>query len=57
MSWLTQRTRELTKQARNLGLCVERVTGIEPALSAWEEFLCHRVLQRFWRPHLDPVDP
>jgi hypothetical protein len=24
--------------------CLERVTGIEPALSAWEEFLCHRVL-------------
>jgi len=23
---------------------LERVTGIEPALSAWEEFLCHRVL-------------
>ena len=23
---------------------VERVTGIEPALSAWEEFLSHRVL-------------
>ena len=23
--------------------CVERVTGIEPALSAWEEFLSHRV--------------
>jgi hypothetical protein len=23
---------------------VERVTGIEPALSAWEEFLCHRGL-------------
>jgi len=22
---------------------VERVTGIEPALSAWEEFLSHRV--------------
>jgi len=22
---------------------VERVTGIEPALSAWEESLCHRV--------------
>jgi hypothetical protein len=23
--------------------CVERVTGIEPALSAWEEFSSHRV--------------
>jgi len=23
--------------------CVERVTGIEPALSAWEEFLSHPV--------------
>jgi hypothetical protein len=23
---------------------LERVTGIEPALSAWEEFLCPRVL-------------
>jgi hypothetical protein len=23
---------------------LERVTGIEPALSAWEEFLCRRVL-------------
>jgi hypothetical protein len=23
---------------------VERVTGIEPALSAWEDFLCHRKL-------------
>jgi hypothetical protein len=23
---------------------VERVTGIEPALSAWEEFLSHRIL-------------
>jgi len=23
---------------------MERVTGIEPALSAWEEFLSHRVL-------------
>jgi hypothetical protein len=23
--------------------CVERVTGIEPALSAWEELLSHRV--------------
>ena len=23
--------------------CLERVTGIEPALSAWEEFLSHRV--------------
>jgi hypothetical protein len=22
---------------------LERVTGIEPALSAWEEFLSHRV--------------
>jgi len=22
---------------------VERVTGIEPALSAWEEFVSHRV--------------
>jgi hypothetical protein len=23
--------------------CMERVTGIEPALSAWEEFVSHRV--------------
>ena len=39
---------------------VERVTGIEPALSAWEEFLSHRVsvsLQRYWRPQLAPGDP
>jgi hypothetical protein len=25
---------------------VERVTGIEPALSAWEEFVSHHVLVR-----------
>jgi hypothetical protein len=38
----------------------ERVTGIEPALSAWGEVLsppCSPLLQRFWRTQLAPSDP
>jgi hypothetical protein len=34
----------LNPQLRQRFPRLERVTGIEPALSAWEEFLSHRVL-------------
>ena len=47
----SQRTRILQVVSTATLFACERVTGIEPALSAWEEFFCHRVplLQRYWR--------
>ena len=39
----SQRTGVLEFGYAAMLFAVERVTGIEPALSAWEEFLSHRV--------------